>query len=140
MRISDWSSDVCSSDLVDTIFEPPQFSAARLNQQKQSERITHLKWFLARLSIADDDIRKWHYSWAFPPSGPHGGGHSNSSPMTRPPKWPQDMLGCRRTTPDAIGKRTAIYHSFLRFSKTKDRKSEKLRVGKECVSKCKSRW
>src|SRR3546814_12847510 len=72
----------------------------------------------SRLSIADDDIRKWHYSWAFPPSGPHGGGHSNSSPMTRPPKWPPDMLGCRRTTPDAIGKRKAIYRSLLRFSKT----------------------
>src|SRR3546814_2805420 len=68
---------------------------------------TLFRSFLARLSIADDDIRKWHYSWAFPPSGPHGGGHSNSSPMTRPPKWPPDMLGCRRTTPDAIGKRKA---------------------------------
>src|SRR3546814_10814010 len=82
MRISDWSSDVCSSDLAD----PPQSThTPTLHQSQQLKLSTHMR-----------------------------GGEGRKSAEKRL-LW---TLG----------------------AKGEPRRSEERRVGKECVSTCRSRW
>src|SRR3546814_14451023 len=89
MRISDWSSDVCSSDLIGVRHRP--------------RRPLH---------------RRLHH----PPLRPSGG---------RNP--------CRPTGADVadLHGRTAALHLS---GGTCEQRSEERRVGKECVSTCRSRW
>src|SRR3546814_11255407 len=127
MRISDWSSDVCSSDL--------------------SER-----WPAGRLCAE-----------IFPCQGPHAAaaatGLSRSRP-DRPPFLPQSRHGfpamIRPDTPTDAGDRsmasrripaTALFLTLLLAgglalpqAAAAPTRSEERRVGKECVSTCKSRW
>src|SRR3546814_11063124 len=95
MRISDWSSDVCSSDL----------------QQKDSS--------------FGRSCRPAGRGWLRPPddvvSSSRGAGHP----------WP----ALRHPQPAGRQLRE-LGGSFLRV----DFSSEELRVGKECVSTCRSRW
>src|SRR3546814_17110955 len=87
MRISDWSSDVCSSDL----------------QRKRAGIAHDLAAALAFGSVDDDhDIPPWCAERPF-------------SPLRTPPA---SMYGRSR----------------------RGRRSEERRVGKECVSTCRSRW
>src|SRR3546814_20128262 len=79
MRISDWSSDVCSSDLLDAC-ESPMPSSERINRNRPSR-------------------------------GP---------------------ASATRIMPSPSGK--AYFKLFVR------NRSEERRVGKECVSQCRSRW
>src|SRR3546814_19918925 len=94
MRISDWSSDVCSSDLTsyrDLPLRMAEFGACHRNE----------------------------------PSGAlHG--------MMRVRAFTQDdaHIFC---TPDQINSETVVFCDLLR-------RSEERRVGKECVSTCRSRW
>src|SRR3546814_18677001 len=94
MRISDWSSDVCSSD----------FGNAGDRIDEDHLRIMRYFRFLARFGIAD---------------------------------------------PDAEAYRTCIAkaHSLMALSRERNAdellkllRSEESRVGKECVSTCRSRW
>src|SRR3546814_10910453 len=80
LRISDWSSDVCSSDLV-----------------MRSHGIDEMRWLCA---LCLHPIGYYENSWA----------------------------GAMCPTDDVIA------HLMLM------RRSEERRVGKECVSKCRSRW
>src|SRR3546814_9526962 len=78
MRISDWSSDVCSSDL-----------------GRQQERWQHTASLLALIANCHRDPKRW-----------------------------------RPYTPD----------DFLPKPRERSQRSEERRVGKECVSTCRSRW
>src|SRR3546814_18007796 len=97
MRISDWSSDVCSSDLDN-------------RKGKRTDR--------AETEQAGDDVvteGTWHQK--SPSWGAWGDGKSarRSAAQSRP-------ASARKACANAAGR------------------SEERRVGKECVSTCKSRW
>src|SRR3546814_1125389 len=84
MRISDWSSDVCSSDLA---------------------QISHV------FPISAADGSGWQLLRAFPNAG-----------KARPLKTEAELH---------FGERVALFMEW---------RSEERRVGKECVSTCRSRW
>src|SRR3546814_15153900 len=93
MRISDWSSDVCSSDLADMVKGD---------------------------SLTDPAARKAAYSKAL---------HRIADQAYWLPLWSYPY--------------TYAYTSDLNFTPTSDEiphRSEERRVGKECVSTCRSRW
>src|SRR3546814_15264707 len=96
MRISDWSSDVCSSDLI-----------------------------FGRKRAGDDDRISGDTA------------HEDFAAL------PVDDLG-GRAEEDAHGKDGAFlnHHAFGNFGAGADEaiRSEERRVGKECVSTCRSRW
>src|SRR3546814_12648957 len=96
MRISDWSSDVCSSDL------PGRFRATQ-------EGTT--------LEQADDGAR---YRQGFFLGDGTGAGKGRQIASVIMDRW---LDGERR-------------HIWI----TKNERSEERRVGKECVSTCRSRW
>src|SRR3546814_5182876 len=88
MRISDWSSDVCSSDL--TKFPCRSFTLPNDSSRPKSGRLS---------------------------------------------RWPMSC-GKNKSTEGFVGwKRNWLHQSFHA-----DRRSEERRVGKECVSTCRSRW
>src|SRR3546814_19364383 len=98
MRISDWSSDVCSSDLSDAVAsQAGQFATVR-RVSGSTRYDTSTK--LAQLAVA---------------AGADAGA-----------VW----LATGRSFPDALAARAAAARS----------RSEERRVGKECVSPCRSRW
>src|SRR3546814_18907174 len=90
MRISDWSSDVCSSDLA-------------------------LEWIGRRQA-------------------------SRTTSQVRRVRW----AGCGGASPDYSGAkmngRAHLFHITNAAPEIECRRSEERRVGKECVSKCRSRW
>src|SRR3546814_2757777 len=53
MRISDWSSDVCSSDLVDLFMNRNIFSIAR-GQMLRGLVVSHIKLFLSFRTLTDE--------------------------------------------------------------------------------------
>lgn len=74
---------------IDPVLEPPQFSAARLDQQEQAMGVAHLIRLRTRLSISDDHIGKCHdfnppdSEW--PPKSPEATGSMETSPDGREP-------------------------------------------------------
>src|SRR3546814_16427933 len=96
MRISDWSSDVCSSDLV-AVLVAPQLRTAWMHFDVQASIISVLGDLVRRTEVTDFQICQRHFR--FSSAGPG-----------------RDQRG-------ASGSR-----------------SEERRVGKECVSTCRSRW
>src|SRR3546814_14845690 len=97
MRISDWSSDVCSSDLEDADLDTP----LRSGQQGLGE--------LPPSGIAIEDVgREIHRL----PSTPDRAEHRGVSLLAVPERL--DEVPCKT--------------------------SEERRVGKECVSTCRTRW
>src|SRR3546814_16968192 len=104
MRISDWSSDVCSSDL----------EADDTRQQQQDEHDD------GRHRIADapgGDVAKAH--------------DSNAFMRVRSGNYCDDFCTTGLTLSPTLRKAPAS---------TTTRRSEESRVGKECVSTCRSRW
>src|SRR3546814_19227236 len=97
MRISDWSSDVCSSDLT-----------LRLHRTHNSQPT----------NTGGDK------------AGPFQGGSMNTTLTASPPELREALysLSMAKDVPDA-----ALLDDFVR-------RSEERRVGKECVSTCRSRW
>src|SRR3546814_13745117 len=110
MRISDWSSDVCSSDLIELVIsavaDPDAFGAAYvelrlLNSGSASETMTLPPQIAAELTI--------------------NGGTGNIT-LERAPQ-----------TPEAV---SVPAGGFIRARY----RSEARRVGKECVRTCRDRW
>src|SRR3546814_11791335 len=98
MRISDWSSDVCSSDL------------AKIGLSESGEISPALAKKLAGKGL----------------------GHLAASDLVRESDGKQDYLyakGIAKGTELTAGLQEALDH-----------RSEERRVGKECVSTCRSRW
>src|SRR3546814_18306027 len=99
MRISDWSSDVCSSDLVEAPLVAIRADPERLGDLRHllgklgqaGRRIVEIEEFLRKAVEVVNRARLWH-------------------------------SGDRRRAEEPVGR------------------SEERRVGKECVSTCRSRW
>src|SRR3546814_13440238 len=96
MRISDWSSDVCSSDL----YSPSRY----WYDQGMSEVEAVIDKIADELDDLEDELSLDKWDWI----------HALETPIL-------DLLESQDT------------------SKPEDR-SEERRVGKECVSTCRSRW
>src|SRR3546814_14697232 len=112
MRISDWSSDVCSSDLVGRHLR--QFEADRL---KLAYRPTELNPFL----------RVFQRVFQAPPRQTYGACRGMR---------PCDL---KATRCQIEGPTRLAYHVGVRNPALVESSDER-RVGKECVSKCRSRW
>src|SRR3546814_11012176 len=122
MRISDWSSDVCSSDLwvggaaahhpgADDVSDPPRLLLAVLPRTRQRRDLVELSAFLARL--AGDGMGGVSARQLAPDDGPAGGRHLNRPFSASPPL---------STNPPSPSPRSA-----------------ERRVGQECFSTCRSR-
>src|SRR3546814_8664812 len=96
MRISDWSSDVCSSDL----------SASSLYLKRA--------WYVAALSSEVDATQLFHRRILG-----------------------MSVLIFRNAQGEAVALQDRCPHRFAPLSMGR---SEERRVGKECVSTCRSRW
>src|SRR3546814_14260984 len=94
MRISDWSSDVCSSDLGAPPLADPKLEALR--------------------ALAMDHVR------------------GRSCPRT--------TSGCRGLPPELVTASRQLLAQYESTSQLRGHRSEERRVGKECVSTCRSRW
>src|SRR3546814_20452367 len=94
MRISDWSSDVCSSDLQAVDGRFTLAAIIGVHQRADQVRLQHGK-ALAPERLHADDVEA------------------------------QEIIEAVRIILEAVGKH---------------RRSEERRVGKECVSTCRSRW
>src|SRR3546814_19062467 len=107
MRISDWSSDVCSSDLVCTFWYIDALAAVGRRAEARELFETMLA---ARnpLGLLSEDM----------------------ATGTR------ELWGNFPQTYSMVG----LISSAMKLSKTWEERSEERRVGKECVSTCRSRW
>src|SRR3546814_14188969 len=110
MRISDWSSDVCSSDLL----ELPRRAAQGVGEPRAGRRFGERAAILDAVALdrLARDLR--------PTAGPDLLGHVIGK------------LGIARLAIPVGGVERRPARPFAR--------SEERRVGKECVSTCKSRW
>src|SRR3546814_13641756 len=106
MRISDWSSDVCSSDLRVAIAKSHDRMGRPLPSWQGCHRVRTDELFL--LNPAPDSL-DGRYFGALPAAGLIGTAHPilTRDALDQPLRW---------------------------------RRSEERRVGKECVSTCRSRW
>src|SRR3546814_11779197 len=102
MRISDWSSDVCSSDLIGFDTAPPADAVEIVEQQVGAAR-----------TAMQDQGREIEAG-----EGTEGGGGSGAE------------IGLSDRTDDPAQGGVGRLHI----------RSEERRVGKECVSPCRSRW
>src|SRR3546814_20193246 len=103
MRISDWSSDVCSSDL--SVGIDPAISAAGPRLLLPNPALIRVNSFISNLSVF-----RWNTS-------------------TNAPSLHAAQCAARNT--DLLLQ--------VRMQQD-DQRSEERRVGKECVSTCRSRW
>src|SRR3546814_20219284 len=106
MRISDWSSDVCSSDL-------------RLLKRDRLPVRRQFRFHLPPSAEIDgiNCMALLRKSLSIPCCHPHF-----SSEWRRPPRAACELL------------------TLMRIRPAPPRRSEERRVGKECVSTCRSRW
>src|SRR3546814_13495536 len=104
MRISDWSSDVCSSDL-----------AAERRRGHAGDLMTRLRW--------RQDDRKHRCELV---------AHQGKSHGMNP------HITVRRV--ETAADRKAFVELAFRLNAGDPNRSEERRVGKECVSTCRSRW
>src|SRR3546814_1008249 len=112
MRISDWSSDVCSSDLnrLDTKDDCLSFLNA-LVRYAEDDLIADLGKY-SRAALLESLLR------------------NHERAIAERDHW-------KRTTAALIGLHGATEDTY---GLIRDHRSEERRVGKECVSTCRSRW
>src|SRR3546814_11698438 len=111
MRISDWSSDVCSSDLMDPELLPPVL--ADLDLARNLTGIRRRFTLNDCRSPREKDLLGRHYL-----------GYWNDQNCNYYESGPLHLVSFRSS-------KTRIIHPS---------RSEERRVGKECVSTCRSRW
>src|SRR3546814_3890167 len=145
MRISDWSSDVCSSDLggnclgnysaqgwVPAAFKMPKPSARRLQVLLQARHQLHqVARPQARIELELQDVL---------PAVPAGRGRAGQ----------REEVGAAGDAADGAalhggGADLGVAQHAEQLAEALDllfhpRRSEERRVGKECVSTCRSRW
>src|SRR3546814_19470647 len=109
MRISDWSSDVCSSDL-DAV---PPVERLALDRPDQAELETRPHYRIADVEDERANRSRWR----------------QLRPLLRTIVGNVEMV--------ALHGQTGVTLEHIVSSR---RRSEERRVGKECVSTCRSRW
>src|SRR3546814_16881083 len=137
MRISDWSSDVCSSDLIRDMGVPAIFV---VNMADEAERagltvdIGKLERLLATRVVLTDarsgkGIDALKAALSFKPD--------DSAPwFSIPDEYHSAIQQVKRQTGEGTD-----YLAWLALSQKHNiARSEERRVGKECVSTCRSRW
>src|SRR3546814_20284236 len=117
MRISDWSSDVCSSDLV---VQPRRGDAAGPDAEKIDRRDMLLRRFVADACDEGDPIGDFGFDLAIARMDVETGFIGGGARLTR---------GLSQL--DIISVDIEVRQKI---------RSEERRVGKECVSTCRSRW
>src|SRR3546814_11616826 len=127
MRISDWSSDVCSSDLAPAAAQAAYDELAGKTAKQAQKRIVEL---LSDAGLIDGEIRPITHAVKFWENG------SRPLEIVTSQQWfirypPKDEMLAR-------GKELAWWPDFMRVRF--ENRSEERRVGKECVSTCRSRW
>src|SRR3546814_16097650 len=120
MRISDWSSDVCSSDLIR--FLQSRQALLWMEEAKCGPGNAHLRnrTFCARIN----DARRPYWT--------RTGEFRRSRVKQVTIDWAAVLTGASSRTQFICAERLAASSSRIR--------SEERRVGKECVSTCRSRW
>src|SRR3546814_9020063 len=115
MRISGWSSDVCSSDLITMLFLGDQVSSAHEASALQAARLVRMAPFTLSLDQAGSFRNNRNVPW-----------------------W----LGPRKTPPELSRLHDRLRDAMLRTDTPIERmrRSDERRVGKECFSKGRSRW
>src|SRR3546814_14218998 len=99
MRISDWSSDVCSSDLIGSLRRPGYRLPTVFDHAGNIDRVFH-QFEVPRILLGKIE----------------------------------DIIDDRQEMPSAISDILRVYF-VVRIARSEER-----RVGKECVSTCRSRW
>src|SRR3546814_15279614 len=117
MRISDWSSDVCSSDLTDYRSQVDDIYRIHVKNNK-GEMVPIRALAEARLVLGPQALTRYNNYRAAIINGAPAPGHSRGAALAA-------MERLSATTLPAG-------YSLER--------SEERRVGKECVSTCRSRW
>src|SRR3546814_15295915 len=112
MRISDWSSDVCSSDLLKTIEH--LFQPQAIITYKPDDNIT-----LFAKAVRGAKAGGVDYQFGAGATNPRGA-------IFKPEK--------------ALSYEAGVKALLLDRKLSVDLRSEERRVGKECVSTCRSRW
>src|SRR3546814_12407579 len=115
MRISDWSSDVCSSDLLD--LGGRQFSVMTASSIAAAQ-----EWIPSSLALYPDLHRLWV-----------AGSDDEAAQLNE--------LGIEAVvSSDESHGLDAAQALLTAFGIAPDARSEERRVGKECVRTCRSRW
>src|SRR3546814_5515123 len=113
MRISDWSSDVCSSDLLATQMRVPTVVTNDVLFHEPARRVLQDVVTCIRHNVTIDAL-----------------GDRRERHADRYIKPPEEMHRLFARYPEALARTLQIAA----------RRSEERRVGKECVSTCRSRW
>src|SRR3546814_11874080 len=133
MRISDWSSDVCSSDLLGNAKLRPLMA--------DTVDVSFEKYFGQGAYVSLGGFYKYlenyiyRQSDAFDFTGfeiPDGGTVATYQGLAN--QWRNGNGG------RVYGAEAALSLPFATFTQALDGRSEERRVGKECVSTCRSRW
>src|SRR3546814_11903008 len=128
MRISDWSSDVCSSDLDLGISGPLRGRNTCASQNAVGPRIWRWRRGRCRRSYRGDRAEASERTW------------DRRKPWPGPWDRPESCRG--KTARSRISRaphRSEVREKTDRKTARTDR-SEERSVGKECVSTCRSRW
>src|SRR3546814_20104067 len=129
MRISDWSSDVCSSDLFDAAGAHDADAAIILGEEgeafagKLASEIVERRYAFHGVDVAYDDRGG---------AGRTGKGHSGGCRQQNLLEHVFFSLGKVNWCQPASGRKKARM--------VQSGRSEERRVGKECGSTCRSRW
>src|SRR3546814_13277705 len=123
MRISDWSSDVCSSDLLPTkTGRAPVRSCGNCGGASTTSAIPRLP----------PRARHPHPALTRPGETPESPAHLRDNPAMDTQAHDGDAL--------VVAGKTYRSRPPTGTGKFKDHSSEERRVGKECVSTCRARW
>src|SRR3546814_4711548 len=118
MRISDWSSDVCSSDL-----SPDRFQTCLCKKTRRNARCQ-------RAFSADQKS-----SHGFPPRRP-----APEPPLPSSLRWKRKSVSKERRRYSPLEPSQELARRSRSVEQSLSMRSEERRVGKECVSTCRSRW
>src|SRR3546814_18251265 len=142
MRISDWSSDVCSSDLTPKDLEPDRLKdldLTKLGADVSSAQQRILVNLLDQMDRASPDMRNSALMLDFLES-------PQASRAFQMVEGMSDSGGFADWMAGSVG-RGGLNQNFGNYSQgyrgavaIQQESSEERRVGKECVSTCRSRW
>src|SRR3546814_18283688 len=147
MRISDWSSDVCSSDLT-LSGRPEGMDKAAWRRQRELLAISRLQANVKAEIPVSNRIVPIRFRWGDPAIAARIANayadafvREDAERNLETNRYAQEYL---QTQIDQLRIRVQeaeiAANDYARRNGIVNQRSEKRRVGKECVSKCRSRW